>query len=241
MTAITTVPGFGLHRRGPTTRRRALDALPPPRRRRVSPRHLPAPPPRRGGRWRRRLVVVTGAGGRRARGLVPRCPRAPPDRLRRVRPPSARGPPGRPDAAWPRRGIASSCGRATRCGRSPRASPPVPTRARSSTSCAPHATAPPLVPGETVRWPERRLIADGRQAPARGWPDGDPPWIARSTPDGRYRGAMRCPFCAADDDKVVDSRPADDGAAVRRRRECLGVRAPLHHLRAASRSCRSWW
>jgi len=33
---------------------------------------------------------------------------------------------------------------------------------------------------------------------------------------------MRCPFCAADDDKVVDSRPADDGAAVRRRRECLG-------------------
>jgi transcriptional repressor NrdR len=33
---------------------------------------------------------------------------------------------------------------------------------------------------------------------------------------------MRCPFCAADDDKVVDSRPADDGVAVRRRRECLG-------------------
>lgn len=32
---------------------------------------------------------------------------------------------------------------------------------------------------------------------------------------------MRCPFCSADDDKVVDSRPADDGAAVRRRRECL--------------------
>ena len=33
---------------------------------------------------------------------------------------------------------------------------------------------------------------------------------------------MRCPFCDADDDKVVDSRPADEGAAVRRRRECLG-------------------
>ncbi len=32
---------------------------------------------------------------------------------------------------------------------------------------------------------------------------------------------MRCPYCAGDDDKVVDSRPADDGAAVRRRRECL--------------------
>jgi transcriptional repressor NrdR len=32
---------------------------------------------------------------------------------------------------------------------------------------------------------------------------------------------MHCPFCEADDDKVVDSRPADEGAAVRRRRECL--------------------
>ena len=38
---------------------------------------------------------------------------------------------------------------------------------------------------------------------------------------GGYGGAVRCPFCSADDDKVVDSRPADDGAAVRRRRECL--------------------
>ena len=35
---------------------------------------------------------------------------------------------------------------------------------------------------------------------------------------------MRCPFCSADDDKVVDSRPADDGAAIRRRRECLTCR-----------------
>lgn len=33
---------------------------------------------------------------------------------------------------------------------------------------------------------------------------------------------MRCPGCGIDDDKVVDSRAADDGAAIRRRRECLG-------------------
>ncbi|HYD09575.1 MAG TPA: transcriptional regulator NrdR [Acidimicrobiales bacterium] len=33
---------------------------------------------------------------------------------------------------------------------------------------------------------------------------------------------MRCPVCASLDDKVVDSRLADDGAAIRRRRECLG-------------------
>ena len=32
---------------------------------------------------------------------------------------------------------------------------------------------------------------------------------------------MRCPTCASVDDKVVDSRVADDGAAIRRRRECL--------------------
>ncbi len=32
---------------------------------------------------------------------------------------------------------------------------------------------------------------------------------------------MRCPACSSLDDKVVDSRLADDGAAIRRRRECL--------------------
>ena len=32
---------------------------------------------------------------------------------------------------------------------------------------------------------------------------------------------MRCPFCKAMEDKVVDSRMSDDGLAIRRRRECL--------------------
>ena len=32
---------------------------------------------------------------------------------------------------------------------------------------------------------------------------------------------MRCPWCQSLDDKVVDSRLAEDGAAIRRRRECL--------------------
>jgi transcriptional repressor NrdR len=31
---------------------------------------------------------------------------------------------------------------------------------------------------------------------------------------------MRCPWCNADEDRVVDSRPADGGASIRRRREC---------------------
>ena len=32
---------------------------------------------------------------------------------------------------------------------------------------------------------------------------------------------MHCPFCDADDTKVIDSRLAEDGYVVRRRRECL--------------------
>lgn len=32
---------------------------------------------------------------------------------------------------------------------------------------------------------------------------------------------MRCPACGHNEDKVVDSRTADDGDAIRRRRECL--------------------
>lgn len=32
---------------------------------------------------------------------------------------------------------------------------------------------------------------------------------------------MKCPFCATLDSKVVDSRPANDGTSIRRRRECL--------------------
>jgi len=35
-----------------------------------------------------------------------------------------------------------------------------------------------------------------------------------------YREVVRCPFCSADDDRVVDSRLAEDGVAIRRRREC---------------------
>ncbi len=31
---------------------------------------------------------------------------------------------------------------------------------------------------------------------------------------------MRCPFCDSDKIRVVDSRPSDDGASIRRRREC---------------------
>jgi len=32
---------------------------------------------------------------------------------------------------------------------------------------------------------------------------------------------MRCPYCFHPESKVIDSRPADEGASIRRRRECL--------------------
>lgn len=32
---------------------------------------------------------------------------------------------------------------------------------------------------------------------------------------------MKCPFCGYQESKVIDSRPADEGSSIRRRRECL--------------------
>lgn len=32
---------------------------------------------------------------------------------------------------------------------------------------------------------------------------------------------MKCPFCGHAESKVIDSRPADEGVSIRRRRECL--------------------
>lgn len=32
---------------------------------------------------------------------------------------------------------------------------------------------------------------------------------------------MRCPFCNFSESKVIDSRPAEEGSTIRRRRECL--------------------
>lgn len=35
---------------------------------------------------------------------------------------------------------------------------------------------------------------------------------------------MKCPYCAHLESKVVDSRPAEEGSSIRRRRECLACR-----------------
>jgi transcriptional repressor NrdR len=36
---------------------------------------------------------------------------------------------------------------------------------------------------------------------------------------------MRCPFCGHEDSQVKDSRPTEDGASIRRRRQCEGCGA----------------
>ena len=35
-----------------------------------------------------------------------------------------------------------------------------------------------------------------------------------------YDGGMHCPVCPSDDTKVIDSRAAEEGASIRRRRQC---------------------
>lgn len=46
--------------------------------------------------------------------------------------------------------------------------------------------------------------------------------LSRSDPgNGTLVDTMRCPLCATEDTRVIDSRPAEDGRAIRRRRECL--------------------
>jgi len=40
---------------------------------------------------------------------------------------------------------------------------------------------------------------------------------------------MRCPYCKKDSDRVIDTRTADDGSVIRRRRECqCGRRFTTH-------------
>ena len=62
----------------------------------------------------------------------------------------------------------------------------------------------------------------GRRGPARPSAARPLPLAGRPVDRSGTRFAdMRCPSCTGVDDKVVDSRQADDGSAIRRRRECL--------------------
>lgn len=55
-----------------------------------------------------------------------------------------------------------------------------------------------------------------------GGPGAGPSSIERqpASAGAQYRDQVHCPSCHADDTRVVDSRLAEEGAAIRRRREC---------------------
>lgn len=46
---------------------------------------------------------------------------------------------------------------------------------------------------------------------------------------------MRCPYCGWHDSKVLDSRGAEEGEAIRRRRECFGCRRRFTTFERAER------
>src|SRR4051812_44734101 len=83
---------------------------------------------------------------------------------------------------------------------------------------------------QVSRWPARSpMPMPTKSGPTTirssdsSWPMHHHPGTGRCVPQGEgYRRCMRCPTCTSLDDKVVDSRLADDGVAIRRRRECLG-------------------
>ena len=45
---------------------------------------------------------------------------------------------------------------------------------------------------------------------------------------------MKCPYCSYLESKVIDSRPAEEGTSIRRRRECLSSRNGLQPMRSWS-------
>src|SRR5690606_24378243 len=60
------------------------------------------------------------------------------------------------------------------------------------------------------------------RARGRGETRRDPAEGARTRPAlPSLRPAVKCPYCGEIEDKVIDSRMAQDGEAIRRRRECL--------------------
>ncbi len=81
---------------------------------------------------------------------------------------------------------------------------------------------PADVPGpvDLSRHPSGHVVRRGEAARAPALDPSGAADLPTGSPSGSVH-AVRCPYCAEDDDKVVDSRANDDGTAIRRRRECL--------------------
>ena len=48
---------------------------------------------------------------------------------------------------------------------------------------------------------------------------------------------MKCPYCGAEESKVIDSRPTEDNERIRRRRECLNCHMRFTTARLCQASC----
>ena len=51
---------------------------------------------------------------------------------------------------------------------------------------------------------------------------------------------MKCPFCGADDTRVIDSRPADDNTSIRRRRQCDVCQKRFTTYEKVEEICSTW-
>lgn len=51
---------------------------------------------------------------------------------------------------------------------------------------------------------------------------------------------MQCPFCKTNNDKVIDSRAADAGRVIRRRRECLACKRRFTTYEHIEQNTRLW-
>lgn len=61
--------------------------------------------------------------------------------------------------------------------------------------------------------------------------------MSTSSPAGTLEeDRVHCPFCRNEDSRVVDSRTADDGSSIRRRRECLACQRRFTTLETSSLS-----
>ena len=58
------------------------------------------------------------------------------------------------------------------------------------------------------------------EVPASEVPAREVPARLSANPDQGYPDRMRCPECGFESSRVIDSRPSEEGASIRRRREC---------------------
>jgi transcriptional repressor NrdR len=103
---------------------------------------------------------------------------------------------------------------------------------RDTTSCSyTHVSRPQVVQQVAHRF--GAVTHTGVHSLPAQQPEDGRPLHGTSSEEG-WPGLMRCPFCQTSDSRVVDSREADGGAAIRRRRSCGSCGRRFTTLEAAT-------